>query len=90
MQKLLNTLREFPAGKENKDNFIKKALKLCKVFKVKPLKTPKPDISSKKTAYDLFAEIFERPKKSCREFRFPKQVQSYQRNGKRLKPVRRK
>ena len=43
MQKFLNTLWEF-TGKEDKDNFIQKALKVCKVFKVKPLKTPKPDV----------------------------------------------
>ena len=50
MQKFLNTLWEFTGGKEDKDNFSQKALKLCKVFKVKPLKTPKPDVPSKKTA----------------------------------------
>ena len=37
-----------------------------------------------------FAKTFERPKKSCRVFQFPKQVQSYQRNGKRLRPERRR
>ena len=37
-----------------------------------------------------FAERFERPKKSCRVFLSPKQVQSYKRNGKRLKPARRR
>ena len=58
MQKFLNTLCEF-TGVEDKDNFIQKAFKVCKVFKVKPLKTPKPDIPSKKTAYNLF----------CREIR---------------------
>ena len=52
MRKLLNNLWE----KQDKDNFIQKALKVCKVFKVKPLKTSKPDISSKKTAYNLFCE----------------------------------
>ena len=41
MQKFLNTIWKF-TGKE--DNFIQKALKVCKVFKVKPLKTPKPDV----------------------------------------------
>ena len=39
MQKFLNTLWEFTGGKEDKDNFIQKALKVCKAFKVKPLKT---------------------------------------------------
>ena len=32
------------------------ALKVCKVFKVKPLKTPKPNAPSKKTAYNLFCK----------------------------------
>ena len=56
MQKLLNTLWEFTGGKEDKDNFIQKALKVCKVFKVKPLKTPKPDVLSRKTVYNLFCK----------------------------------
>ena len=43
MQKFLNTIWKF-TGKEDKDNFIQKALKVCKVFKAKPLKTPKPDV----------------------------------------------
>ena len=56
MQKFLNTLWEFTGGKDDKDNFIQKALKVCKVFKVKPLKTPKLDVPSKKTAYNLFCK----------------------------------
>ena len=48
IQKLFNTLWEFTGEKENKVNFIQKALTVCSVFKVKPLKTPKPDVSSKK------------------------------------------
>ena len=54
MQNFLNTIREFTGGKEDKDNFIQKVLKVCKVFKVKPLKAPKLDVPSKKTAYNLF------------------------------------
>ena len=50
MQKFLNTLWESIGGKEDNKNFIQKALKVCKVFKVKPLKTPKFDIPSKKKA----------------------------------------
>ena len=50
MQEFLNTFWEFTGGKEGKDNFIQKALNVYKVFKVKPLKTPKPDVPSKKTA----------------------------------------
>ena len=63
MQKVLNPLWEFTGGKEDKDNFIQKALKECKVFKVKPLKTPKPDIPSKKTVYNLFCKDIRKTKK---------------------------
>ena len=52
LQKFSNTLCEITRVKDDKDNFIQKALKVCKVFKVKPLKTPKPDVPSKKTAYN--------------------------------------
>ena len=46
MKKFLTMLWKFTEGKEDKDNFIQKALKVCKVFKVKPLKTPKSDVPS--------------------------------------------
>ena len=63
MQKLLNTLWNFTGVKEDKHNFIQKALKVCKVFKVKPLKTPRPDVPSKKTAYNLFCKDIRKTKK---------------------------
>ena len=64
MQKFLNTLWEFTGGKEDKDNFIQKAFKVCKVFKVKPLKTPRPDVpSKKKTAYNLFCKDIRKTEK---------------------------
>ena len=63
MQKFLNTLWEFTGGKEDKDNFIQKAFKVCKVFKVKPLKTPRPDVPSKKTVYNLFCIDIRKTKK---------------------------
>ena len=51
----LNTLWEFTRGvEENKGSFIQKALKVCKAFKEKSLKTPKLDVPAKKTAYNLF------------------------------------
>ena len=53
-QNFLNTLWEFTRGKEDRDNFIQKALRVCKVFKVKPLRTPKPYVPSRKTARNLF------------------------------------
>ena len=63
MQKFLNTLWEFTGVKDEKHNFIQKALKLCKVFKVKPLRTPKPDVPSKKTGYNLFCKDTRKTKK---------------------------
>ena len=63
MQKFLNTICELTGVKEDKDNFIQKALKVCKVFKVKPLKTPRPDVLSKKTAYNLFCREIRKTKK---------------------------
>ena len=56
MQNFLNTLWDFTGGKEDKDNFIQKTLKVCKVIKVKPLKATRPDVPSKKTAYNLFCK----------------------------------
>ena len=63
MRKFLNTLWKFTGGKDDKDNFIEKALKVCKVFKVKPLKTRKPDVPSKKTVYNLFCKDIRKTKK---------------------------
>ena len=48
---LLNILWEFTRQVEkDKDSFIQKALKVCKTFKVKSLKTSKLDVPAKKTA----------------------------------------
>ena len=63
MQKFLNTLWEFAGRKEDKDNFIQQAFKVCKVFMVKPLKTQRPDVPSKKTAYNLFCKDIQKIKK---------------------------
>ena len=63
MQKFLNTFWEFTRGKEDNDNFIQKALEVCKVFKVKSSKTPRPDVPSKKTAYNLFCKDIQKIKK---------------------------
>ena len=63
MQNFLNMLWEFTGGKEGKDDFIQKALKLCKVFKVKPLKTPRSVVPSRKTAYNLFCKDIRKIKK---------------------------
>ena len=63
MQKFLDTLWEFTGVKEDKDNFIQNAVKVCNVFKMKPLKTPKSDVPSKKTAYNLFFKDIRKTKK---------------------------
>ena len=36
---------------------------MCKVFKLKPLKKPRPDVPSKKTAYNLFCKDIRKTKK---------------------------
>ena len=67
MQKFLNTLWEFTRGKEDKDNFIQKAIKVCKVFKVKPLKTRRPNVPSKRTARNLFCKDIRITKKELQD-----------------------
>ena len=63
MQKFLNIFLEFTGEKEDKDNFIEKALKVCKIFKVKSLKTPRPGVPSRKTAYNPFYKDIRKTKK---------------------------
>ena len=74
MQKFLNTLWEFTGVKKDKDNFIQKALKVYKVFEVKPLKTPNLKFHQRRQNKIYFAKTFEKLKKSCRVFQFPRQV----------------
>ena len=49
--------------KEDKDNFIQMAIKVCKIFKVKPLKAPRSDVPSRKTACNLFCKDIRKIKK---------------------------
>ena len=63
VQKFLNTLWEFTGVKGDKDNFIQNVLKVCRVFKVKLLKIPKPDVPSDKTTYNLFSKDIWKTKK---------------------------
>ena len=63
MKKFVNSLWEFTRGKEGKVNFNQKALKVCKVFKVKSLKTSKPDVPSRKTVNNLFCKDIRKIKK---------------------------
>ena len=80
-------LWEFTGGKKDKDNFIQKALKVWRVFRVKPLKTLKPDVPSKKTAYNFFCKDIQKIKKV---FLIQRQVPSYRRNGKKLRQATRR
>ena len=66
MQNFLNTLWEFTRGTEDKGNFIQEALKEWKVFKVKPLKAARPDVPSKKTAYNLFCKDIQKTKEELK------------------------
>ena len=54
-KKFLNTFKKLreEVG-EDRDSFMQKALKVCKTFKVKSLKTPKLDKLPTKTACILF------------------------------------
>ena len=65
---LFDTLWEVTKGAEdNKDSFIRKALKVCKVFKMKYLKTPKLDVPAKKTAYNVFCKDMQEEKKELKD-----------------------
>ena len=63
MQKFLNMLWEFTGGNGDKENVIQKTFKVCQFFKVQPLNTTRPDIPSKKTAYNLFCKGIRKIKK---------------------------
>ena len=90
IEKFLNTLREFTGGKEDKDNFIQKALKVCKAFKVKPLKTPKPDAPSKKTAYSLFCREIRNTTKELQGLPVSKASTIISKEWKKVNPARRR
>ena len=90
MQKFPNTLWEFTGGKEDKDNFIQKALKVCKVLKVKPLKTPKPDVPSKKAVYNLFCKDIRKKKKELQGVPVSKASAWREEDEKVQRPLRRR
>ena len=85
IKKFLNTLWEFIGGKEDKDNFIQKALKVCKVFKVKPLKAPRPDVPSKKTACNLFCKDIRKIKKELQGVPVSKAIAIISKEWKKVK-----
>ena len=90
MQKFLNILWEFTGGKEDKENFIQKALKVCKVFKVKPLKTPKLNVPSKKTAYNIFCKDIRKTKKELQGIPVSKASAIILKEWKKVKPSEKK
>ena len=90
MQKFLNTLWEFTGGKEDKDNFIQKAIKVYKVFKVRPLKTPKSDVPSKKTSYNLFCKDIQKTKKELQSVPVSKASAIISKEWKKVKPSEKK
>ena len=84
------TLWEFIRGKDDKDNFIQKALKVCKVFKVKPLKAPKPDVPSKKTEYNLFCKDIRKIKKELQDVSVSKAIAIILKERKKVKASKKK
>ena len=90
MQKFLNTLWEFTGVKEGKDNFIQNALKVCKIFKVKYLKTPKPDVPSKKIACNLFCREMRKTKKELQGVPVSKESAIISKEWKKVKATEKK
>ena len=69
----------------NKDKFIQKPLKMCKVFKVKPLNAPKLDVPSRNTAYNLFCKHMQKVKKKSQGGRVSKASAIISEEWKRVK-----
>ena len=67
MQNFINTFPEFTGGKEDKDSFIQKTLKVCNIFKLKSLKVTKPDVPSKKTACNQLSKDILKMKKELQD-----------------------
>ena len=86
----LNTLWECTGGKEDKENFIQKALKVCKVIKVKPLKTPKPNVPSRMTTYNLFCKDIWKTKKELQGVPVSKASAIISKEWKKVKASKRK
>ena len=63
---------------------------MCKVFKVKPLKTPKPDVPSKKTAYNLFYKGIRKTKKELKGAPISKASAIISKEWKKVKAIEKK
>ena len=82
----LNTLWEFTRTvEEDRDGFIQKALKVCKTFKVKSLKTPRLDLPAKNRAYNLFYEDMRETKEELQSVTVSQASAIISRNGKKLR-----
>ena len=90
MQNFRNTLCKHTGEKEDKDNFIQKTRKLCKIFKMKPLKTAKPDVQSKKTAYNLFCKDIKKAKKDLQGIPVSKASAIISKEWKKVKAIEKK
>ena len=84
---LLNTLWEFTRG-EDKEGFIEKVLKVCKNFKLKHSKRPKPNVPAKKTTYNIFCKDMQETE--LKGVTVPQASAIISRDGKRLKLATRK
>ena len=60
---LMRSWKDLPEEKRIKTTSFKRHSKCARSFKVKPLKTPKPDVPSKKTTYNLFCKDIQKTKK---------------------------
>ena len=90
MQNFRKTLCKHTGEKEDKDNFIQKTRKLCKIFKMKPLKTAKPDVQSKKTAYNLFCKDIQKAKKDLQGIPVSKASAIISKEWKKVKAIEKK
>ena len=90
MQNFRNTLCKHTGEKEDKDTFIQKGRKLCKIFKMKPLKTAKPDVQSKKMAYNLFCKDIKKAKKDLQGIPVSKASAIISKEWKKVKAIEKK
>ena len=63
---------------------------MCKVFKVKPLKWPRSDVPSKKTAYNLFCKGIQKKKKELQGIPVSKESAIMSREWKKFKASNKK
>ena len=82
----LNTLWEFTRTvEEDRGGFIQKAIKVCKTFKVKSLKTPRLDVPAKNRVYNLFYEDMRETKEELQSVTVSQASAIISRNGKKLR-----